>query len=149
MDAAIHIIFGTMTGNAEDLANRFAQRCSDEGYAYSLTSAEDWGLERFTDIKRVVLIFSTWGDGEPPDDAIDFCEALYDQKAEVAHLEYAVVGLGDTSYEDFCGCARRLDDALKQGGATPLWERLELDIDFDHDFDAWVDRFFARREVLS
>lgn len=149
MDNALHIIFGTMTGNAEDLANRLGERCNDEGYAYSLTSAEDWALDRFEAVKRVILIFSTWGDGEPPDDAIDFCENLYDQKAKVSHLEYAVIGLGDTSYDDFCGCARRLDEALKAGGATSTHERLELDIDFDSDFDAWMDRFFANSSVQA
>jgi len=145
MDNTLHIIFGTMTGNAEDLANRLADRCKAEGCPHTLTSVEDWPLERFAGVKRAILIFSTWGDGEPPDDAIDFCEGLYDQKAPVSHLEYAVVGLGDTSYDDFCGCARRLDEALQQGQATPLCERLELDIDFDSDFDAWVDGFFAQQ----
>ncbi|WOO41388.1 flavodoxin domain-containing protein [Rubellicoccus peritrichatus] len=145
----MHIIFGTMTGNAEDLADRFAKRCEQENLPYSLTSADNWPMEKFQSAKRAVLIFSTWGEGEPPDDAIDFCESVYDQKAEVAHLEYAVVGLGDTSYDDFCGCARRLDESLKAAGATPFSERLELDIDFDDDFDAWTDKFFSSQKVLS
>ena len=142
-DPTLHIIFGTMTGNAEDLANRLAERCTDEGIAHTICSAEEWPLERFAQVGRTVLIFSTWGDGEPPDDAIDFCEAIYDQQAPVAHLNYMVIGLGDTSYEDFCGCARRLDEALAAAGAKRLHERLELDIDFDQDFDAWTETFIA------
>lgn len=149
LDATLQIIFGTMTGNAEDLADRLAKRCGEKGQAYSLSSAEDWSLERFSTIKRVVLIFSTWGEGEPPDDAIDFCEALYNQEAEVSHLEYAVVGLGDTSYDDFCGCSRRLDESLKAAGAVSICERLDLDIDFDKDFDTWTERFLSCREALN
>ena len=148
-DTTLHIIFGTMTGNSEDLAKRLAQRCADESLPYTLTSAEDWPLERFGQIKRAILIFSTWGDGEPPDDAVDFYEALYAHQAPVSELEYMVVGLGDTSYDDFCGCARRLDEALAAAGATRLRERLDLDIDFDRDFDAWTDSFIASENGLQ
>lgn len=148
-DSTLHILFGTMTGNAEDLAQRLAKRCEHEGIAHTITSAEDWELARFDTVKRVILIFSTWGDGEPPDDAVDFCEAVYGQQGNVSHLEYAVVGLGDSSYEDFCGCARRLDEALAAGGATRTQERLELDIDFDKDFDTWVERLIAEERALQ
>ncbi|MBC2596178.1 flavodoxin domain-containing protein [Ruficoccus amylovorans] len=148
-DSTLHIIFGTMTGNSEDLANRLAGRCKNEGIAHTICSAEEWPLERFSEVRRVILIFSTWGDGEPPDDAIDFCESLYDQKAEVAHLDYMVIGLGDTSYDDFCGCARRLDEALEAGGAKRMSQRLDLDIDFDKDFDAWTESFIAGELALQ
>ncbi|QYY35197.1 flavodoxin domain-containing protein [Ruficoccus sp. ZRK36] len=142
-DLTYHIIFGTMTGNSEDLAQRLHERCAKEGIDSTLTAAEEWPLERFKEVRRAILIFSTWGDGEPPDDAVDFCESLYAQEAEVSGVEYMLVGLGDTSYDDFCGCARRLDEALVAGGATRLRERLELDIDFDRDFDAWTNAFVA------
>lgn len=137
-----HIIYGTVTGNAQDLAERFSDQCDAKGVKHTLNAAEDWDLSRFADVKRVVFIFSTWGDGEPPDDAIEFCEALYEQKIEVAHLEYYVVALGDSAYDDFCGCGRQLDEALQKGGAKPLAERVELDVDFDEGFDAWMERFF-------
>ncbi len=149
LDSTLHIIFGTMTGNAEDLAERLAGRCQNEGIGHSICSAEDWPLERFAQVRRAVLIFSTWGDGEPPDDVIDFCEAIYDQQAGVSHLSYMVVGLGDTSYDDFCGCARRLDEALAAAGAQRMGDRLELDIDFDKDFDAWTERFIAAELQLQ
>ncbi len=136
------IIYGTVTGNAQSLAEKFGDECDRHGVVSSLHAAEDWDLARFADARRVVLIFSTWGDGEPPDDAVDFCEAIYDQKAQVAHLDYYVVALGDTAYEDFCGCGRRLDEALAAAGATALEPRLELDVDFDDGFDAWMERFF-------
>lgn len=139
----LYIIYGTMTGNAENLAETLGKRCEAEGIAHEVVSVEDWPLERFKDAGRTVLIFSTWGDGEPPDEAVDFCEDVYDDKAEVSHLEYAVVGLGDSSYDDFCGCARRLDEAFERGGAKRLIERVELDVDYDDDFADWLDRFFA------
>ncbi|WP_309397503.1 flavodoxin domain-containing protein [Cerasicoccus maritimus] len=144
-----HIIYGTVTGNAQDLAERFSDECDARSVKHTLNAAEDWELSRFAEVKRVVLIFSTWGDGEPPDDAIEFCEALYEQKVPVNHLEYYVVALGDSAYDDFCGCGRRLDDALKQGGAKPLADRVELDVDFDDGFDAWVARFFEANHPVG
>lgn len=139
----LYIIYGTMTGNAENLAEMLGKRCQEEGVEHEIVSVEDWPIERFKEAGRTVLIFSTWGDGEPPDEAVDFCEDVYDLKAETAHLEYAVVGLGDSSYDDFCGCARRLDEAFEKGGAKRITTRIDLDVDYDDDFEAWLDQFFA------
>lgn len=132
-----------MTGNAENLAEALGKRCQEENIENEVISVEDWPIERFKDASRVVLVFSTWGDGEPPDEAVDFCEDVYDQKAETAHLEYSVVALGDSSYDDFCGCGRRLDEAFEKGGAKRIIDRVELDVDYDDDFAAWADRFVA------
>ncbi|GHC08656.1 flavodoxin domain-containing protein [Cerasicoccus arenae] len=144
----LDIIFGTVTGNAQALAERFSDQCDQLNIPCTLTAAEDWAMESFGVTGRnTVLIFSTWGDGEPPDDAIEFCETLYDQKLPVSHLHYAVVALGDSAYDDFCGCGRRLDDALSNAGATRIMDRVELDVDFDDGFDAWMESFFELRSL--
>ncbi|MGE9297054.1 MAG: flavodoxin domain-containing protein [Puniceicoccales bacterium] len=140
----VDIIYGTVTGNAQTLAEDFSERCDELGVPCRLIAAEDFALDEFSaNDAHKVLIFSTWGDGEPPDDAIDFCEALYDQKAPVSGVKYAIVALGDSAYTDFCGCGRRLDDALKAGGAVSIMDRVDLDVDFEADFEAWMDRYFA------
>lgn len=142
LNESLHIIYGTVTGNAQTLAENFSEACDRRGVSHTLNAAEDWDLTQFAEVQRVVLIFSTWGDGEPPDDAVDFCEAIYDAKVELAHLEYCVVALGDSAYDDFCGCGRRLDEAFAKAGATPMLPRSELDVDFDDDFEAWMEQFF-------
>ncbi|MEO0795707.1 MAG: flavodoxin domain-containing protein [Verrucomicrobiota bacterium] len=138
----IDIIYGTVTGNAQDLAEKLSDRCDQISIPCTLTAAEDWDNERFKQPnRRTVLIFSTWGDGEPPDDAIEFCENIYDKKVDVHQLQYVVVALGDSAYDDFCGCGRRLDESLSAAGATKIMDRVELDVDFDDDFDAWMENF--------
>jgi len=145
----VDIIYGTVTGNAQDLAETFSERCHDRGIPSTLNAAEDWDLNRFGGGGRhVILIFSTWGDGEPPDDAIEFCEAIYEHRAPVHGVEYAVVALGDSAYDDFCGCGRRLDESLHAAGATRLMARTELDVDFAPDFESWMARYFELREQM-
>lgn len=60
-DQLVNIIYGTVTGNAQDLAERLSDACDKRGLPISLTAAEDWPLARFSEVKRVILIFSTWG----------------------------------------------------------------------------------------
>lgn len=135
----IHVLFGTMTGNAEDLAERTAEKLKEEGHDATLESLDDFDTDKFSQMQRIVLVISTWGEGDPPDECEDFCYAVYDGKVpDIKHLEYSVLALGDSSYDDFCGCGRKIDVAIEKLGGKRFLDRKELDVDFDDDFDAWL-----------
>ncbi|MFZ6043803.1 flavodoxin domain-containing protein, partial [Vibrio natriegens] len=81
---------------------------------------------------------STHGEGEAPDDAIELHEFLQSKKApKLPNLQYAVIGLGDSSYEFFCQTAKDFDAYLAKLGARPMLERLDCDVDYDAPAAAW------------
>lgn len=141
----ISVLFGSMTGNAEDLAERTAERLKSEGYAVTLDSLDSYDPDSLAGVQRAVIAISTWGEGDPPDECEDFCYAVYDGEIpDLSHMDFCVLALGDSSYDDFCGCGRKLEEALVKKGATSFLERKELDVDFDDDFDTWIEALVAK-----
>lgn len=144
MSDKLKILYGTMTGNAEECANNLADKCSDAGIDAEVQDVADYEIESLKDEGRVAIVISTWGEGDPPDDAEDFCYALYDGKAgELPNLEFAVCALGDTSYDEFCGCGIKVEEALSKAGAKKIFDRVDLDVDFEDGFEEWADKFVA------
>lgn len=140
----VKVLFGTMTGNAEELANDLVDRLRAAGHEAELDDAGGYPVDRLREEAMVAVVISTWGEGDPPDDAEEFCHDLYDGKAgDLSNLKFTVCALGDTSYEDFCGCGRKVEEALLAAGATKLTERAELDVDFEDGYEAWAERFVA------
>ena len=135
----IKVLFGTMTGNSEDLAEQTVEKLKEAGYDVALESLDGFETDKFSGMQRAIIVISTWGEGDPPDECEDFCFALYDGKApDLKHLDYCVLALGDSSYDDFCGCGRKVDDAVHKLGGQRFMDRKQLDVDFDDDFDAWT-----------
>lgn len=138
-EKAIKILFGTMTGNAEELANDLAEKLGAIGYETEVEDAGGYDVSRLKDEKKVAVVISTWGEGDPPDDAEDFCFDLYDGKAgELPALEFAVCSLGDSSYDDFCGCGRKVEEALLKAGGRKIIDRADLDVDFEDGYEEWA-----------
>ena len=136
----IQILFGTMTGNAEDLAEQTAEKLKEAGYEAELKSLDGFETDQFSDMQRIIIVISTWGEGDPPDECEDFCYAVYDAKVpDLKHLEFCLLALGDSSYDDFCGCGRKIDEAINKSGAQRFIARKELDVDFDDDFEIWLE----------
>lgn len=143
-DQSIKILFGTMTGNAEELANDLSDKLSDVGYRTTVEDAGNYDVTNLRNEKRVAIVISTWGEGDPPDDAEDFCFDLYDGKAgELPELEFSVCSLGDSSYDDFCGCGRKVEEALLKAGARKIVDRADLDVDFEDGYEAWAENLVA------
>ena len=108
--------------------------------AVTFQSLANTKVSDLANMKFMILVTSTWGDGEPPGGAVEFCETLYEAKEpNLSGMLYSVVALGDTSYEDFCGCGRRVDEALTRLGAKSFAPRKELDTDFEETFEPWLD----------
>jgi sulfite reductase (NADPH) flavoprotein alpha-component len=138
------ILFGTMTGNAEDLATQIQERADAAGVSTTLKDLAKYPAEALKQEQEVAIVISTWGEGDPPDEAEEFCFAVFDGKVkDLASLRYSIVALGDSSYDDFCGCGRKLDEALRKQGATRVMDRVELDIDFEDGFASWLDQYEA------
>lgn len=133
----LNIYFATMTGNAEELADTFAAKANELNLEVVTRNLAELKPEDLEGDDLSVFVVSTWGDGEPPDDADEFWAALERSELRLARMNYAIFGLGDSGYPDFNAFARMLDERLDAMGASRLLERFEADIDFDDDFEEW------------
>ena len=144
MSASVLVLYATASGNAETLAHAAAERLRACGLAVQVANVADFPTARLSGAGVALIIASTWGEGEPPPDALGFCAALAEaDRFRLDGLAYAVLALGSSAYRDFCGCGRRLDEQLARCGARRLLPRVECDTKFKTAFETWIDRVLA------
>jgi len=137
------ICFGSQTGTAEGLARRLAREATQRGFTAQLHPLNDFEAASFTTAKSAIIISSTWGDGDPPDNAVNFWNWLKTEAApRLEHLEFAVLGLGDKNYSDFCGASKKFDARLAALGAKRLVPRGECDTDYETAAKNWMERLW-------
>lgn len=140
----ITVLYGSQTGNAEKLAETLHARLLQKGLAARL---EPMGSYKTAQLKRdryLLVIVSTHGEGDPPDNAQVFYEFLHGRKApKLESLQFAVLALGDTSYEQFCKIGRDFDSRLESLGAARLRPRVDCDVDYEESAEAWMEDILA------
>ncbi len=145
------VVYGSQTGNARRAAEKIAQEVEAGGLPVRLLRADAYPTRELVNERLLYVVISTQGEGDPPDDAVGFVEFLSGRRApKLPELRYAVLGLGDSSYADFCGIARRLDARLGELGAQRLFEPGLADLDIDTIADPWRTQALAHaREHLK
>ncbi|MBB5208910.1 assimilatory sulfite reductase (NADPH) flavoprotein subunit [Chiayiivirga flava] len=132
------VLYGSQTGNARRAAERLVHDLEGAGLAARLVRADAFPTRDLVTERLLYIVISTQGDGDPPDDAIGFVEFLCGKRAPaLSGLKFAVLGLGDSSYAQFCGIARRIDARLAELGATRLFAAGEADLDVDTVAQPW------------
>ncbi len=121
------VVWASQTGFAQQLAQRSAQSLADAGQPMRLLPIDRLDLATLATAQRVLFVASTTGEGDPPDHALGFVREVLAQPAQLHHLEYAVLALGDREYADFCAFGHRLDAWLRQHGARALFDLVEVD----------------------
>ncbi|MFC5050203.1 flavodoxin domain-containing protein [Rubritalea spongiae] len=145
------VLYGTQTGTAEDLAVELQEDIRELGIECGCENVFDVDVAQLDSLEKVFVIISTWGDGDPPDDAEDFCEVLSKvNENRLKGLDYAVFALGDSGYELFCECGKQVDKYLSFAGAHALMDRVDCDIDIDEPFREWKEKLLSiLRECVS
>lgn len=138
-DRTLNIMFGSQSGNSEELAAKFAKRASDYGLEATVHDMDGFDLSSLSSMKRVLIICSTWGEGDMPDNAEElWLEASSDSASRLDETFFSVLALGDTSYELFCQSGKDWDERLEQLGATRLFGRVDCDVDYDAAAEEWA-----------
>ncbi len=136
---AVTILVGTQTGNSTAVAEKLKDAINGAGGKASVTDMLDYRAKGLKDESHVIVVTSTYGEGEPPDTALEFYNTVMGKKGpKMNDASYAVLGLGDSSYEFFCKTAADFDKRFAELGATSLLPRVDCDVDYDEQVDQWI-----------
>lgn len=137
--SVLNILVGTQTGNAEALAMDIAAAARVQAMQPVVTALDDVSLDSLSSMKRVIVVTSTYGEGEMPDNAQLFWEALAtDAAPRLDEMNFAVLALGDTGYDGFCQAGKLIDTRFEQLGGRRMKTRIDCDIDFEDAAAAWI-----------
>ena len=136
----LDIIFGTQTGNAEGLAEDAANLARKNGFSPVISEMDDIEMDHLATMQNLIVVVSTYGEGEMPNNANQFWESLSASTApRLEDLKYGVLALGDTSYDEFCQAGKLIDMRLEQLGAERLVARVDCDVDYDDVAASWIE----------
>ena len=134
----IVILWGSQTGNSEILAKKTGKILAKAGFAPEVVDMAAYKVDQLPKEQIVLIITSTYGDGEPPDNAMDLHAAMLAEDApRLDGVKYSVLALGDTDYPDFCQCGIEFDERFAALGAEKIVDRVDCDVDFDDAYAGW------------
>ncbi|MEC3606697.1 assimilatory sulfite reductase (NADPH) flavoprotein subunit [Bacillus glycinifermentans] len=136
----VTILYGSQTGNAHGLAENAGKKLKEHGFEVTVSSMSDFKTNQLKKIQNLLIVVSTHGEGDPPDNALSFHEFLHGRRApKLDDLRFSVLALGDTSYEFFCKTGKDFDQRLEELGGKRLYPRVDCDVDFDEPASAWLE----------
>jgi sulfite reductase (NADPH) flavoprotein alpha-component len=145
---ALTILFGSETGSSKELAAALGEAARLEGLDPRVVDMADYRTRALKEEQDLLVIVSTHGEGDPPQTALGFFEFLESRRApKLEQMRFAVLGLGDSTYEHFCGAARRMDARLAELGAQRLADRVECDVDYEDAAAEWIRAIIAELAV--
>ncbi|QJD83837.1 assimilatory sulfite reductase (NADPH) flavoprotein subunit [Cohnella herbarum] len=146
----VTILFGSQTGNSQRLAKELSGQLDKQGVQVTLASMSDFKPNNLKKLQHLLILVSTHGEGDPPDNALPFYEFLHSKRApRLEELRYSVLSLGDSSYEFFCKTGIDFDLRLEELGATRLSPRVDCDVDYDDSAALWFESVKGALSVNS
>ena len=141
----LDILFGTQTGNSEAIAEDMSKIANEAGFRAKVNSLDNITMDILGNMENVAIITSTYGEGEMPDNAQLFWDALSANTApNLSNIKYSVLALGDTGYEEFCHAGKLIDTRFEQLGATRIQERVDCDVDYEESSEKWTSSLIAK-----
>ena len=143
-DRSLAVFFGSQTGNAAGLAEKTVKRAAAYGLEGSVIDMDGYDQAKFATHKRILIITSTWGEGEMPDNADVLWNATCSTNPALSGVHYSVCAIGDSSYDEYCKAGHDWDQKFSSLGATSVLEIKLCDVDFDEPWEQWVSEVLPR-----
>ncbi len=134
------VLYGTESGNSEELAARSAKLAKGRGFKTILKNMSEAVLGDLSRAENLLVVVSTWGEGDPPESAEGFFGNLMSGEVDLKELNYSVCALGDTSYEHFCKVGKDVDLQLEKFGANRVTPRVDCDVDYEEHYEEWIEK---------
>lgn len=132
------ILYGSESGNCEKLADLSAKEAKNKGFKATVKNMADITPSELTKVENLLVIVSTWGDGDAPETAVSFHKQLMTEKLALPKLRYSICALGDTAYAKFCQIGKEVDTRLEEFGATRTFPRQDCDLEFETPHKLWL-----------
>ena len=131
------VLYGTESGNAEELADRSMKEAKKRGFKAVMKNMADITPADLVKEENLLVIVSTWGEGEAPETAVSFHKAFMEEDIKLDKVKFSVCALGDTSYEQFCEIGKQFDARLEKLGAKRVADRVDCDVDYEDSYSEW------------
>ncbi|MCP3760896.1 assimilatory sulfite reductase (NADPH) flavoprotein subunit [Domibacillus sp. A3M-37] len=136
----VTILYGSQTGNAQRLSQKAGKTLESNGFNVTVSAMSDFKPNNLKKVQNLLIVVSTHGEGDPPDNAITFHEFLHGKRApKLDDTRFSVLSLGDSSYEFFCQTGKEFDQRLEELGGERIAPRVDCDLDFDEPAAEWLD----------
>lgn len=146
----VTILWASQTGNAEGFAARCADRLKSAGYVVRLAGMADCKVDEIVGVRNLLLLASTFGDGDPPDNGSAFWAGLESSTApKLVSTRFSVLAFGDSNYDQFCGFGRKLEARFEKLGAQRLAPRMDCEPDFKERGEEWLDAVLCALRVTA
>ena len=133
------VLYGTESGNSEALADRTVKAAKKRGFQAVMKNMSEISPKDLAKAANLLVIVSTWGDGEAPETAVSFHKEFMASKESLSGVRFSVCGLGDTSYEKFCQIGKDFDSHLEALGGTRVSARQDCDVDYEESYATWLE----------
>ncbi len=143
-DRSLAVFFGSQTGNAAGLAEKTAKKAASYGLDAKVIDMDGYDPASFASNKRVLIITSTWGEGEMPDNADNLWNQTVSAKPSLGGVHYSVCAIGDSSYDEFCKAGTDWDDKFSELGAKSIQAIQLCDVDYEPPWQIWVNEVLPR-----
>lgn len=138
------LLYGSQTGTAEGVAKRTAKLAESRGFAPRIVCLDKFETVDLLKEESVLVITSTYGDGDPPDNAQGFWNWISSDTApRLDQTRFSVLALGDSNYAAFCEFGKRCDARMEALGAKRIAARVDCDVDYEKPASSWTDSVFA------
>ncbi|MGG7219272.1 assimilatory sulfite reductase (NADPH) flavoprotein subunit [Bacillus sp. ATD] len=136
----VTVLYGSQTGNAQGLAENAGKQLEQSGFQVTVSSMSDFKPNQLKKVTNLLIVVSTHGEGDPPDNALSFHEFLHGRRApKLEDLRFSVLALGDSSYEFFCQTGKEFDQRLEELGGERISPRVDCDLDYDEPAAEWLE----------
>ena len=140
MSSKILILYGTETGNSELLAMDAEGLAKSSGFDATINGMDEISFDDIQAYENLLIVCSTWGDGEQPDNAVDLYEAAEGAADDsLAGVNFAVLALGDTAFDLFCEAGIQWDELIEAKGGIRINDRIDCDTDYEDEAEEWLE----------